>query len=137
VLEEIDGIVFAGFPEGRGNPAQEEAMCRWCRDCKMPLLAIDNGLLSMNSAYGGLLHQDLSREMPDALHHRHPPEDGIRHSWPGKKIKRNRSCTEPRSRGGWQDGPRDGGFYCRKGEIRNSKIGFPDLPEVWRANHIP
>jgi putative glutamine amidotransferase len=80
VLEEIDGVVFAGFPEGQSSPVQEDAICRWCRDHKLPFLAIDHGLLSLNSAFGGLLHQDLCRELPEALQHRHPPEEGIRHA---------------------------------------------------------
>jgi putative glutamine amidotransferase len=46
----------------------------------MPLLVIDEGLLTLNSALGGTNYRDLSSEMPDALQHRHPPEPGVRHA---------------------------------------------------------
>ncbi len=80
ILEEIDGILFAGFPEAEEQPTLEEDLCRWCRDHKMPLLAIDRGLLRLNTTFGGTLYNDLPRELPDALQHRHPPEEGIRHA---------------------------------------------------------
>jgi putative glutamine amidotransferase len=81
ILEEIDGVVYAGFPNSDQRPvAQEEALCLHCREHKVPLLAIDNGLLLMNTAFGGTVYQDLSRELPEALQHRHPPEEDIRHA---------------------------------------------------------
>lgn len=81
ILEEIDGVVFAGFaePELR-RPAVEDELCRYCRDRKLPLLAIDHGLLALNGAFGGTLYEDLPRELPEALQHRHPPEEGLRHA---------------------------------------------------------
>jgi putative glutamine amidotransferase len=80
-LEDIDGVVFLG----QMNPsprvaANEERLCHWCRDNKMPLLAVDRGLHALNSALGGTLHLDLPRELPLALQHRHPPEPGVRHA---------------------------------------------------------
>ncbi len=81
ILEEIDGVVFSGFEET--DPlirSQEEELCRWCKKNKMPLLAIDRGLQIMNTAFGGTLYFDLPRELPEALQHRHPPEEGIRHA---------------------------------------------------------
>src|SRR5208283_3922131 len=45
-----------------------------------PLLTIDQALLAMNSAFGGLNYTDLPRQMPEALQHRHPPEPGLRHA---------------------------------------------------------
>ncbi len=81
MLEEIDGVVYAGFPASDIRPiAHEEQLCRWCRDHKLPLLAIDNGLLLMNTAFGGTVYTDLSRELPEALQHRHPPEEDVRHA---------------------------------------------------------
>lgn len=80
ILEEIDGVAFPGFPEGyRGERIFEEDLCHWCRENKMPLLAIDNGLLTLNAAFGGLNYSDLPRECPAALQHRHPPEEDTRH----------------------------------------------------------
>ena len=57
-----------------------ESLCLWCREHRFPLLTIDQALLAMNSAFGGLNYNDLSREMPEALQHRHPPERGVRHA---------------------------------------------------------
>ncbi len=34
----------------------------------------------MNAALGGVNYIDLSRELPEALQHRHPPEPGLRHA---------------------------------------------------------
>lgn len=47
---------------------------------RVPLLAIDAGLLALNSAFGGGNYLDLARELPEALQHRHPPEFGVRHA---------------------------------------------------------
>src|SRR5262249_36394450 len=33
-----------------------------------------------NATFGGTLYLDLSRELPEALQHRHPPEKGLRHA---------------------------------------------------------
>ena len=57
-----------------------ESLCLWCRENRFPLLTIDNALLAMNSAFGGLNYNDVAREMPEALQHRHPPEPGLRHA---------------------------------------------------------
>jgi putative glutamine amidotransferase len=57
-----------------------ESLCLWCREHRFPLLVIDQALLAMNSAFGGLNYSDLSRELPEALQHRHPPEPGLRHA---------------------------------------------------------
>jgi putative glutamine amidotransferase len=55
-------------------------LCETCRELKLPLLAIDRGLHALNSTFGGSLHNDLPRELPQALQHRHPPEPGVRHA---------------------------------------------------------
>jgi putative glutamine amidotransferase len=81
VLEEIDGVVYSGFPDSPSRPiAQEEQLCLYCREHKLPLLAIDHGLLTLNTAFGGTLYLELARELPEALQHRHPPEEDVRHA---------------------------------------------------------
>jgi putative glutamine amidotransferase len=57
-----------------------ESLCLWCRQHRFPLLAIDQGVLAMNAAFGGTNYGDLARELPEALQHRHPPEPGLRHA---------------------------------------------------------
>jgi putative glutamine amidotransferase len=81
ILEEMDGVVLAGTPpQEYRSRAHEEDLCHYCREHKLPLLAIDNGLLILNTTFGGTIYQDLSRELPEALQHRHPPEEDIRHA---------------------------------------------------------
>jgi putative glutamine amidotransferase len=81
ILEEIDGVVLSGPPANELRcRAHEEDLCHHCREHKLPLLAIDQGLLILNSTFGGTLYQDLPRELPEALQHRHPPEEDIRHA---------------------------------------------------------
>src|SRR5262249_1461251 len=60
--------------------AEEEVLVRFCRQHRIPLLAIDRGMHILNTAFGGTLHIDLARELPEALQHRHPPEKGLRHA---------------------------------------------------------
>jgi len=77
----LDGIVFSGFPiASTRDLADQESMCLWCHNQRLPMLAIDHGLLIMNGAFGGHSFNDLPREMPDALQHRHRPEKGVRHA---------------------------------------------------------
>src|SRR5437870_1025469 len=81
ILAGIHGVVVAGFHHA--DPAKMgdvESLCLWCKQRRFPLLAIDQGLLAMNAAFGGLNYGDLAREMPEALQHRHPPEPGLRHA---------------------------------------------------------
>src|SRR5207253_3906728 len=59
---------------------QEQRLCQWCRKNNFPLLAVDHGLHALNAVFGGTLHADLARELPEALQHRHPPERGLRHA---------------------------------------------------------
>lgn len=81
ILEEIDGVVFIGFPANQfRNRSHEEDLCHHCREHKLPLLAIDNGMLTLNTTFGGILYEDLPRELPEALQHRHPPEEDVRHA---------------------------------------------------------
>jgi putative glutamine amidotransferase len=46
----------------------------------MPMLVVDEGLLTLNSALGGTNYRELANELPEALQHRHPPEEGVRHA---------------------------------------------------------
>lgn len=80
LLQDIQGVVLASEPTPRpARLAAEEALCLWCRAHRLPLLAVDHGLLVLNSVYGGTHYQDLPRELPEALQHCHPPEPGQRH----------------------------------------------------------
>jgi putative glutamine amidotransferase len=81
LLDGLDGVVFAA--EENVSPrqsAQGERLALWCRKRKFPILAIDGGMHVLNAAFGGTLYQDLARELPEALQHRHPPEKGLRHA---------------------------------------------------------
>lgn len=81
LLEGIQGVVIAGHDGApRKHTADGEALCLWCRKQGLPLLAIDHGLHLLNTTYGGTVHFDLPRDLPEALQHRHPPERGLRHA---------------------------------------------------------
>ncbi len=80
ILHDVQGVVFSGSFAQSPHKFTEEGLCLWCREKRLPLLAIDQGLLTLNLAFGGLNHQDLCRELPEALQHRHPPEEGVRHA---------------------------------------------------------
>ena len=79
-LSGVQGVVFCGWPASAPRMGDEEGLCHWCRAHRLPLLAIDNGMLALNSAFGGCNYLDLPRELPEALQHRHPPEPGVRHA---------------------------------------------------------
>jgi putative glutamine amidotransferase len=81
LLADLHGLVFSGSdaPASRAL-AEGEQICNWCREHRLPLLAVDHGLHLLNLTYGGTLHLDLPRELPEALQHRHPPERGLRHA---------------------------------------------------------
>jgi putative glutamine amidotransferase len=81
ILHGFGGVVACPFDSSTpGKMGDIESLCLWCREHRFPLLTIDGALLAMNSAFGGLNYNDLSREMPEALQHRHPPEHGLRHA---------------------------------------------------------
>lgn len=80
-LAGLQGVVFSGWSRGDApNPFVQEGLCHWCRDRHFPLLAIDAGLLVLNNALGGSNFLNLSRDVPQALQHRHRPEPGVRHA---------------------------------------------------------
>lgn len=74
------GVVVCGFEGADREQGDLESLCLWARSNAFPILAIDEGLLAMNAAFGGLNHQNLPKELPEALQHRHPPEPGLRHA---------------------------------------------------------
>jgi gamma-glutamyl-gamma-aminobutyrate hydrolase PuuD len=81
VLEGIHGVVVIGHDHNhRRSITDAEALVSWCHDHAIPLLGVDHGLLLMNTAHGGTLFNDLPRDLPEALQHRHPPERGLRHA---------------------------------------------------------
>ena len=80
-LQGVHGVVFAGGERGGTYAAtEEEGLLTYCRQQRLPLLAIDQGLLTLNTTFGGSVYLDLARELPKALQHRHPPEQGVRHA---------------------------------------------------------
>jgi Peptidase C26 len=80
ILEGLCGVVISGFEKGASKQGDGESLCLWCQRHRFPILAIDQGLLVLNAAFGGLNFNDLGKEMPEALQHRHPPEPGLRHA---------------------------------------------------------
>jgi putative glutamine amidotransferase len=81
MLRDVQGIVYAGNTGSwAGSYADEQSLCLHCRDRKIPILAIDQGLQTLNATFGGSVYLDLARELPEALQHRHPPEPGLRHA---------------------------------------------------------
>jgi putative glutamine amidotransferase len=81
LLPTIEGVVVTGHDLAvRRNVAEAEALCQWCREHRLPLLAIDHGVHHLNSSHGGTVHNDLPRDLPEALQHRCPPERGLRHA---------------------------------------------------------
>jgi putative glutamine amidotransferase len=80
-LQGVHGVVFAGSERGGTHAvAEEEGLLTHCRQQRLPLLAIDQGMLTLNTTFGGGNYIDLARELPEALQHRHPPEQGLRHA---------------------------------------------------------
>jgi putative glutamine amidotransferase len=81
ILGGLHGVILTGSDtDTMRQVADGEALCHWCRDHELPLLGVDHGLHMLNLAHGGTLYQDLARELPEALQHRHPPEKGLRHA---------------------------------------------------------
>jgi putative glutamine amidotransferase len=81
ILENVDAVVFAECsPVTARHQAEEERLCEWSRELGLPFLGVDQGLHVLNTTFGGTLHLDISRELPEALQHRQPPEPGVRHA---------------------------------------------------------
>jgi gamma-glutamyl-gamma-aminobutyrate hydrolase PuuD len=80
-LAGFDGVVVAqSFAQTPRDIAAEEGLCKYCKRYRVPILGIDQGMLILNSALGGQNYEELARELPEALQHRHPPEKGSRHA---------------------------------------------------------
>ena len=81
VLMELDGVLLVAR---ESNPAWQAAdadwLCHACRERRLPILGVDQGLHALNTAYGGSLYGDLPREFPQALQHQHAYEPGDRHA---------------------------------------------------------
>ncbi len=81
LLDEIHGVVIVGYDQHpRKHLIEAEALVSWCHDHNVPVLAIDHGLHILNTAHGGTIYNDLPKDLPEALQHRHPPERGLRHA---------------------------------------------------------
>ena len=81
VLQDVQGVLIVGHDgDARRSLTYAETLCLWCREHDFPLLGVDHGMHALNAAFGGTLYQDVSRELPEALQHRHPPERGLRHA---------------------------------------------------------
>jgi putative glutamine amidotransferase len=89
-LDGVHGILFLGYGEGSAaQTASEERLCRYCREHGIPWLGVDPGLHILNTTFGGTLHLDLPRDLPQALQHQHLPEKGDRHAinvHPGTRL---------------------------------------------------
>jgi putative glutamine amidotransferase len=81
LLEDVDAVIFAESQATTPrHQAEEERLCEWCRELGLPFLGVDHGLHVLNTTFGGTIHLDIARELPDALQHRQPPEPGVRHA---------------------------------------------------------
>jgi putative glutamine amidotransferase len=81
LLEELDAVVFTGgAPPAGARASLDEALCDACRELGLPFLGVDRGMHVLNTAFGGTLHVDLPRELPQALQHQLLPEEGDRHA---------------------------------------------------------
>lgn len=80
IIDDCIGVVVCGFNRGPTRQGDLESLCLWAKTNRFPVLGIDRGLLALNAALGGLNYEDLPRELPEALQHRHPPEHGLRHA---------------------------------------------------------
>lgn len=81
VLADIDAVLFTeSLAASPRQVSDEEALVRYCRDHQVPFLGVDQGLHVLNATFGGNVFEDVGREMPEALQHRHPPERGLRHA---------------------------------------------------------
>jgi putative glutamine amidotransferase len=97
VLNTLDGVVLSGckldldpvnlgmerHPSTRPMPQRREdfdrRLARFCRDMKLPTLAIGSGMQTLNLLCGGTLFQHLPEDVLKSLHHRDPVETCLRH----------------------------------------------------------
>lgn len=80
-LQDAEGVVCALSKELTPRQISDgESLIRYCREQRVPLLAVDQAMLLLNTTGGGTLYENLAKEFPEALQHRHPPEKGLRHA---------------------------------------------------------
>jgi putative glutamine amidotransferase len=80
-LADVQGVLIVGHDgDNRRTLAHSDSLVIWCREHDFPILGVDHGMHELNSAHNGTLFQDVGREWPEALQHRHPPERGLRHA---------------------------------------------------------
>ena len=80
-LTDVQGVLIVGHDgDSRRALTYAEELAQWCRHNEFPVLGVDHGLHALNAAHSGTIFQDVGREFPEALQHRHPPERGLRHA---------------------------------------------------------
>ncbi|MFO1023405.1 MAG: gamma-glutamyl-gamma-aminobutyrate hydrolase family protein [Planctomycetales bacterium] len=96
-LDMIDGLILGGcaldldpvrlgmdrHPTTRTMPSRREdfdrRLCRMAVERRMPILAIGSGMQLLNVICGGTLFQQVTEDIPKALHHRDTIENTLRH----------------------------------------------------------
>ena len=80
-LADVQGVLIVGHDgDPRRSLTYAEVLAQWCRENDFPILGVDHGMHALNAAHSGTVFQDVGREWPEALQHRHPPERGLRHA---------------------------------------------------------
>jgi gamma-glutamyl-gamma-aminobutyrate hydrolase PuuD len=80
-LADVQGVLIIGHDgDARRALTNSDTLVRWCRENEFPILGVDHGMHALNTAFNGTVYQDVGREFPEALQHRHPPERGLRHA---------------------------------------------------------
>ena len=79
-LSGVEGVVISGFDNLEALPDEVLELATYCRQNDFPVLGIDHGMHALNNAFGGTTFEDLCRQLPEALQHKHPPERGLRHA---------------------------------------------------------
>ncbi|MEM1062979.1 MAG: gamma-glutamyl-gamma-aminobutyrate hydrolase family protein, partial [Planctomycetota bacterium] len=74
---------FEPHPATRSMPVRREdfdrRLCEGAVERKLPLLAIGSGMQLLNVVCGGTIHQHVTEDVPNALHHRDGVENNLRH----------------------------------------------------------
>lgn len=97
VLDTLDGLILGGcaldldpvrlgmdrHPTTRTMPSRREdfdrRLCRMAVERRMPILAIGSGMQLLNVMCGGTIFQNVTEDLPKALHHRDTVEKNLRH----------------------------------------------------------
>lgn len=96
-LSMLDGLLLCGcnldldpvrlgmehHPSTRAMPVRREdfdrRLCKLAVEMQIPILAIGQGMQTLNVVCGGTLHQHIPEAFPEPLHHRDPVESNLRH----------------------------------------------------------